>query len=170
MLTVHGRTRAQFYSGRADWETPSGRWRTCRAGRRWFANGDVVDAASARAALAQSGADAVMVGRGAQGAPWRLAQIAHELWARRAACPAGRALADAVAEHYDDILSLYGQELGLRRPQTSGLVCRGERRPKPRRIDARRPPGDAGSDPRRLPGRGLPGLRHRRVAMTAAPH
>ncbi|MFT4013807.1 MAG: tRNA dihydrouridine synthase DusB [Paracoccus sp. (in: a-proteobacteria)] len=114
MLTVHGRTRAQFYTGRAD-------WRRIRAvanvpGRpALVANGDVIDAASARAALAQSGADAVMVGRGAQGRPWRLAQIAHELWGTPApAIPRGPALAEAVARHYDDILSLYGTELGLR--------------------------------------------------------
>ena len=114
MLTVHGRTRAQFYTGQAD-------WRAIRAvanlpGRPpLVANGDVVDAASARAALEQSGADAVMVGRGAQGAPWRLAQIAHALWDTPAPqLPQGAALAEAVAEHYDDILSFYGHELGLR--------------------------------------------------------
>ena len=114
MLTVHGRTRAQFYSGRADWTAI--RAVANLPGRPpLVANGDVVDAASARAALAQSGADAVMVGRGAQGAPWRLAQIAHELWGTPAPhVPQGAALADAVAEHYEDILSLYGQELGLR--------------------------------------------------------
>ncbi|WP_140848816.1 tRNA-dihydrouridine synthase [Paracoccus sp. FO-3] len=102
MLTVHGRTRAQFYTGSADW-----------AAIRQVAN--LVDAASARAALRQSGADAVMVGRGAQGAPWRLAQIAHALWGTpRPEVPQGARLAEAVAEHYDDILSLYGRELGLR--------------------------------------------------------
>ncbi len=74
-----------------------------------------MDAASARLALEQSGAEAVMVGRGAQGAPWRLAQIAHALWGTPAPMvPQGAALADAVAEHYHDILSLYGRELGLR--------------------------------------------------------
>lgn len=114
MLTVHGRTRAQFYTGQADW---AGIRAVAHLSARppLVANGDVVDAASARAALAQSGAEAVMVGRGAQGAPWKLAQIAHELWATPAPMvPAGAALADAIAEHYQDILSLYGQELGLR--------------------------------------------------------
>ena len=79
------------------------------------ANGDVVDGASARAALAASGADAVMVGRGAQGAPWRLAQIAHDLVGSPAPdVPQGNTLADAVAEHYEDILDFYGTDLGLR--------------------------------------------------------
>ncbi len=114
MLTVHGRTRAQFYTGQADWT----RIRAVAnvPGRPpLVANGDVICAASARAALAKSGADAVMVGRGAQGAPWLLAQIAHDLWGTPAPrVPQGAALADAVAEHYQDILSLYGAELGLR--------------------------------------------------------
>ncbi|MTH77180.1 tRNA dihydrouridine synthase DusB [Paracoccus aestuariivivens] len=114
MLTVHGRTRAQFYTGTADWQ----RIRKVAnvAGRPpLVANGDVVDAASARAALEQSGAEAVMVGRGAQGQPWKLAQIAHELWGTTAPeIPQGAALADDIAEHYQDILSLYGTELGLR--------------------------------------------------------
>lgn len=114
MLTVHGRTRAQFYKGRADWTAIRGV--ADLPGRvPLVANGDVVDAASARAALAQSGADAVMVGRGAQGAPWTLALIAHHLWGAPApAIPQGPALADAVETHYHDILSLYGTQLGLR--------------------------------------------------------
>ncbi|MBW7056426.1 tRNA dihydrouridine synthase DusB [Paracoccus bogoriensis] len=114
MLTVHGRTRAQFYKGRADWAAI--RAVADLPGRPpVVANGDVVDAASARAALAASGADAVMVGRGAQGRPWLLAQIAHELWGAPAPeVPQGAALVDLVAEHYEDILGFYGTELGLR--------------------------------------------------------
>ncbi|TGN60460.1 tRNA dihydrouridine synthase DusB, partial [Paracoccus liaowanqingii] len=66
-------------------------------------------------ALARSGAEAVMVARGAQGRPWLLAQIAHDLWG----CPAplipqGAALADLVEAHYLDILDFYGAEPGLR--------------------------------------------------------
>lgn len=118
MLTVHGRTRAQFYKGQADWrQIAKVRQALPRGGDRvpLVANGDVVDGDSARTALAQSGADAVMVGRGAQGAPWQLAQIAHELWdAPAPRIPHGAALADAVETHYHDILSFYGSELGLR--------------------------------------------------------
>lgn len=114
MLTVHGRTRAQFYKGHADWSKI--RDVANLPGRPpLVANGDVIDAASARAALAASGADAVMVGRGAQGAPWRLALIAHQLYGTPAPnVPTGAALADAVEEHYRDILEFYGAELGLR--------------------------------------------------------
>lgn len=114
MLTVHGRTRAQFYKGQADWTKIA---EVARLPGRppLVANGDVVCAASARAALDTSGAEAVMVGRGAQGAPWRLAEISHRLWGTPApAIPQGTALAEAVEEHYEDILDFYGAELGLR--------------------------------------------------------
>lgn len=114
MLTVHGRTRAQFYKGRADWDRIAD---VANIPDRppLVANGDVVDAASARSALARSGADAVMVGRGAQGAPWQLARIAHDLWGTPApVVPQSDALADAVEEHYQDMLDFYGLELGLR--------------------------------------------------------
>lgn len=114
MLTVHGRTRAQFYKGRADWAAIR-QVRDAVPGVALVANGDIVDAASARAARAASGADAVMVGRGAQGAPWRLAQIAHDLHGTPAPkVPQGAALAMAVAAHYDDILSHYGTQVGQR--------------------------------------------------------
>jgi len=114
MLAVHGRTRAQFYKGQADWRAIRGV--ADLPGRPpLVANGDVVDAASAQAALAASGAEAVMVGRGAQGRPWLLAQIAHQLWDCPApAIPQGRVLAELVEEHYEDILDFYGAELGLR--------------------------------------------------------
>ena len=115
MLTVHGRTRAQFYTGHADWAAI----RDVAVGIASMpsppplvANGDVIDAASARAALDASGAAAVMVGRGAQGAPWRVAQIAHALYGT--AAPALPPMADLVVEHHGEMLSFYGVDLGLR--------------------------------------------------------
>ena len=70
---------------------------------------------TAAAALAQSGADGVMVGRGAQGAPWRLAQIAHRLYGTAApVVPQGAALGDLVAEHYEAMLGFYGRDLGMK--------------------------------------------------------
>lgn len=113
MIVIHGRTRMQFYKGTADWAA-------IRAVRDAVsipvvANGDVTDAASAAAALKASGAAGVMVGRGAQGAPWVLAEIAHAIHGTPApAIPEGDALADLVAEHYESILSFYGADLGLR--------------------------------------------------------
>ena len=113
MVTIHGRTRCQFYKGRAD-------WRAIGAVKRAvtipvIANGDIVNARTARTALGASGADGVMIGRGAQGRPWCLAGIAASLFGTPAPdIPEGPALADMVAGHYEDTLSFYGRDLGRR--------------------------------------------------------
>ena len=113
MITIHGRTRCDFYRGAADWAA-------IRAVREavsvpLVANGDVVDGETARRALALSGADAVMVGRGARGAPWVPARIADALAGRRPrpepSLMARRAL---LLEHHEAMLRFYGRALGLR--------------------------------------------------------
>ncbi len=113
MITVHGRTRQQFYSGRADWAAI--RAVSGAVSVPVVANGDISDLASARAALAASGAAGVMIGRGARGAPWRPAEIAAGLFgAPPPEVPTGSALVDYISDHYEDMLRFYGSTLGLR--------------------------------------------------------
>jgi len=74
-----------------------------------------VDGPGARRALAQSGANGVMIGRGARGRPWLLAQVAADLCGTPAPeVPQGSALADLVAGHYEAMLGFYGDDLGGR--------------------------------------------------------
>lgn len=113
MLTIHGRTRAQFYKGAADWAAIGHIRRQVLI--PVIANGDITGPATARRALQQSGAAGVMVGRGAQGAPWRLAEVAHELFGTPAPnVPKGAALVDMIAAHHVEMLRFYGIELGIK--------------------------------------------------------
>ena len=114
MITVHGRTRCQFYQGSADWRAIA---RVKQAvSIPVAANGDVATPADAAAVLSQSGADAVMIGRAHYGAPWIAGSIAEQAAGRtdeRLPRDASE-VADYVVQHYHDMLSLYGIESGLR--------------------------------------------------------
>lgn len=106
LVTIHGRTRMQFYEGRADWDA-------IRAVREvisipLIANGDVETAGDAQEILRRSGADAVMIGRGCQGRPWHAGVISG------APEPLAQEIADIAVEHYRMMLDFYGEVVAIR--------------------------------------------------------
>ncbi|WP_072376490.1 tRNA dihydrouridine synthase DusB [Rhizobium tibeticum] len=106
LITIHGRTRMQFYEGRADWDA-------IRAVRNAIAvplvaNGDVETVEDAHAILRRSGADAVMIGRGCQGRPWHPGVLAGH------AAPDVWEIPDIAAEHYRMMLAFYGDAVAVR--------------------------------------------------------
>ena len=112
MVTVHGRTRCQFFEGRADWAAIA---RIKQAvSIPVIANGDMQTIEDVRRALRLSGADGVMVGRGAYGRPWLPGALSAALNGSFYAAPGLDEQRDLVQEHYDGMLHHYGRELGVR--------------------------------------------------------
>ncbi|WP_244608022.1 MULTISPECIES: tRNA dihydrouridine synthase DusB [Bradyrhizobium] len=113
LVTVHGRTRCQFYKGEADWDA-------IRAVREAISiplvvNGDITSYEKALTALEASGADAVMIGRGAQGQPWLPGQIGRRLQGgAEEAAPSLETQLHYVRTLYDGVCALYGLRIGLR--------------------------------------------------------
>lgn len=112
MVTVHGRTRQMFYTGTADWDFIASV--KAAVGIPVIANGDINTVEDAAEAMARSGADGVMVGRGAYGRPWFPAQVAAHLRGGYVADPSLAEQKAILLEHYDAILAHFGVQPGLR--------------------------------------------------------
>ncbi|WP_029375002.1 tRNA dihydrouridine synthase DusB [Rickettsia honei] len=112
MITVHGRTRCQFYSGNADWDFIRSVKESVKI--PVIANGDITNFVKAKEALQKSGADGIMVGRGAYGKPWLISQIDHYLkTGEEKSAPSIAEQLDIVTEHYEAILDYYGESVGV---------------------------------------------------------
>jgi nifR3 family TIM-barrel protein len=113
-ITVHGRTRSQFYKGAADWDAVAAVRQAITV--PLIVNGDIVCATTAREAMARSGADAVMIGRGAYGRPWIMAAIDRALDgpANIADEPGLPYRLDVALKHFSETLRFYGDGLGLK--------------------------------------------------------
>lgn len=123
MITVHGRTRSQFYKGTANWQAVRDTKRAVNV--PVVVNGDICSGEDAKTALAQSGADGVMIGRAALGRPWLLGQIEHYLstgeWRNDPSAEEQKAM---VLQWYGQMIELYGEPLGAKmaRKHLAGFV------------------------------------------------
>ncbi|MCW5665978.1 MAG: tRNA dihydrouridine synthase DusB [Piscinibacter sp.] len=113
MVTVHGRTREQGYKGEAEYDTIAAV--KAAVGIPVVANGDIDSPEKARAVLQATGADAIMIGRAAQGRPWIFGDVAHYLeHGTHRAAPATRQVRAWLLEHLHDHYGLYGEHSGVR--------------------------------------------------------
>ncbi|MGH8458825.1 MAG: tRNA dihydrouridine synthase, partial [Nevskiales bacterium] len=112
-LAVHGRTREDLYQGEAEYDTVAGIKQTVRI--PVLANGDIDSPEKARQVLLRTGADGVMIGRGAQGRPWIFREIAHYLaTGERLAPPSTDEVCKILLGHLDELYAFYGESRGVR--------------------------------------------------------
>ncbi len=111
MITIHGRTRCQMYNGNADWGFVKNVKDTLTI--PVIVNGDIKNSDDARTALEQSGADGVMVGRGAYGKPWLIEKISRELKGEIYQEPTRDELRDIVLNHFKDMVDHYGERTAI---------------------------------------------------------
>ena len=113
LITLHGRTRCQFFKGTADWERISDTVNELQI--PVIANGDITDVNSARRALKLSGAAGIMIGRGVGGKPWLLAEISHVLFnTKPPKIPSAQSFCEMMVLHYEAVLTFYGDTSGVR--------------------------------------------------------
>jgi len=113
LVTIHGRTRCQFFKGSADWERINETVDALKI--PVIANGDITDINSAKIALNLSGAAGIMIGRGVGGKPWLLAEISHALFnTTRPQIPNNKSFCEMIVLHYEAALRFYGDALGVR--------------------------------------------------------